>query len=237
MPDDALPDAVREVVRWHWDGPLPPEEVARDMQMADMLLLVGDRRRVWWRDLEGVFAGEDAYVSTLTEWAVISRGAFAPEEIVERWHSEDGPADIEFVVGGQRHRVAHPHLCDDFLNIAIISGINRLIGDSGYHFAVCDNLGMPKAGWSRSRARRRTGSGKSGAGSSSRCEGPVQVPTRTGVHTFGGTWSLCLAPSVDAQLLDKCLVHLPHRIAVEAGVVPAELSGKVVLYDDEEGAK
>jgi hypothetical protein len=29
---------------------------------------------------------------------------------------------------------------DDFLNI---SDINRLIGDSGYHFAVCDNLGMP----------------------------------------------------------------------------------------------
>jgi hypothetical protein len=32
---------------------------------------------------------------------------------------------------------------DDFLNIAIISEINRLIGHSGYHFAVCDDLGMP----------------------------------------------------------------------------------------------
>ena len=29
------------------------------------------------------------------------------------------------------------------LNIAIISDINRLIGHSGYHFAVCDKLGMP----------------------------------------------------------------------------------------------
>jgi hypothetical protein len=28
-------------VRWHWDGPLPPEEVARDMQLADMILLDG----------------------------------------------------------------------------------------------------------------------------------------------------------------------------------------------------
>jgi hypothetical protein len=27
--------------------------------------------------------------------------------------------------------------------LAIISEINRLIGDSGYHFAVCDKLGMP----------------------------------------------------------------------------------------------
>jgi hypothetical protein len=60
-------------VRWHWDGPLPPEEVARDIQLAEMLLLLGDRRRVWWRDLEGVFAGEEAYVSTLTEWAGRSR--------------------------------------------------------------------------------------------------------------------------------------------------------------------
>ncbi len=68
VPDDALPDAVTEAVRWHSeDGPLPPEEVARDMQLADMLLLLRDRRRVWWRDLEGVFAGEDAYVATLTE--------------------------------------------------------------------------------------------------------------------------------------------------------------------------
>ena len=113
------------------------------MQLADMLLLLGDRRRVWWRDLEGVFAGEEAYVATLNEWVAISRGAFAPEEVVERWHSADGPADIEFTLGGRRHRVAHPNLRDDFLNIAIVSEINRLIGHSGYHFAVCDNLGMP----------------------------------------------------------------------------------------------
>ena len=47
------------------------------------------------------------------------------------------------MLGGRRHRVAHPNLRDDFLNIAIISEINRLIGDTGYHFAVCDDLGMP----------------------------------------------------------------------------------------------
>jgi hypothetical protein len=143
LPNDLLLDTIKEAVRWHWDGPLPPEEVASDMQLADMILLLGDRSRVWWRDLEGVFAGEDAYVTTLTEWATISRGAFAPEQIIERWHSDDGPADIDFMLGSQRYRVAHPNLRDDFLNIAILSDINRLIGDSGYHFAVCDNLGMP----------------------------------------------------------------------------------------------
>ena len=59
LPDEELPEAIREAVRWHWDGPLPPQEVARDIQPAEMLLLLGDRRRVWWRDLEGVFAGEE----------------------------------------------------------------------------------------------------------------------------------------------------------------------------------
>jgi hypothetical protein len=162
LPDDALPDEIREAIRWRWDGPFPPEGVVRDLQLADMVLLLGDRRRVWWRDLEGVFASEDAYVTTLTEWAAISRSAFAPEEIIERWHSEDGPADIEFVLGGRHHRVVHPNLRDDFLNIAIISEINRLIGDSGYRFAVCDNLGVPNwvvalTGEEEARLRRERG--------------------------------------------------------------------------------
>jgi hypothetical protein len=143
LPDDALLYAIQEAVRWDWDGPLPPEEVSRDLQLADMVLLLGDQSRVWWRDLEGVFAGEEFYVTSLTEWAAISRGAFALEQIIERWHSDDGPADIEFILGSQRCVVTHPDQRDDSLNIAIISDINRLISDSGYHFAVCDNLGMP----------------------------------------------------------------------------------------------
>lgn len=143
LSDDALLYAVRQAVRWHWDEPLPPEEVSRDLQLADMVLLLGDRRRVWWRDLEGVFAGEDFYVTSLTKWSAISRGAFSPTQITERWHSDEGPADIEFILGGQRCVVTHPNQRDDFLNIAIISEINRFISDSGYHFAVCDNLGMP----------------------------------------------------------------------------------------------
>jgi hypothetical protein len=81
LPDDALLDAITEAVRWHWDEPLPPEVVARDLQLADVVLLLGDQSRVWWRDLEGVHAGESFYVTTLTKWATISCGAFAPEQI------------------------------------------------------------------------------------------------------------------------------------------------------------
>jgi hypothetical protein len=97
-------------------------------------VVAGSRRGLRWR--------REAYLTTLTEWAAISRGAFAPEEVVERGHSEEGPADIEFVVGGRRRCVSHPNLRDDFLNIAIISEINRLMGHGGYRFAVCDDLGM-----------------------------------------------------------------------------------------------
>jgi hypothetical protein len=78
LPDDALLYAIRQAVRWHWDEPLPPEEVSHDLQLADMVLLLGDQSRVWWRDLEGVFVGEDFYVTSLTEWSAISRGAFSP---------------------------------------------------------------------------------------------------------------------------------------------------------------
>jgi hypothetical protein len=92
--------------------------------------------------LKGSFAGEDFYVTSLTEWSAISRGAFAPEQIIERWHSDEGPADIEFMVGSQRCMVTHPNQRDDFLNITIISDFNRFISDSCYHFAVCDNLGQ-----------------------------------------------------------------------------------------------
>lgn len=55
LPDDALLDAIREAVRWHWDEPLPPEEVSHNLQLADMVLLLGDQNRVWWRVLEGEF--------------------------------------------------------------------------------------------------------------------------------------------------------------------------------------
>jgi hypothetical protein len=186
LPDEALLDAIREAVRWQWDEPLPPEEVSHDLQLADMVLLLGDQSRLWWRDLEGVFAGEEFYVTSLTEWSAISRGAFVPEQIIERWHSDDGPADIEFMVGSQRCMVTHPNQRDEFLNIAIISQINRFISESGYHFGVCDNLGTCRTGWSRLGARRRTHFGASGHGPSSRSKGCLGARCRSLALGGGG---------------------------------------------------
>jgi len=47
LPDEALLEVRRDAGRLHWDEPLPPEEVASDLQLADMLL--GDQRRARWR--------------------------------------------------------------------------------------------------------------------------------------------------------------------------------------------
>ena len=44
LPDEALLEVRRDAGRLHWDELLPPEEVASDLRLADMLL--GDQRRV-----------------------------------------------------------------------------------------------------------------------------------------------------------------------------------------------
>jgi len=75
--------------------------------------------------------------------ATTRRGAFAPAGIVERWHSEDGPADIGFTLGDDRRRLAHPRLRDAFLNMNIVREINRLLPATGPRFRVCDRGGMP----------------------------------------------------------------------------------------------
>jgi hypothetical protein len=109
-----------------------------------MLLLLGDRRRVWWRDLEGVFAGEEAYVSTLTEWAGRSRaGRLRLGRSSSAGTAKRGRRTSSSWLTAGATASPTPNVRDDFLNIAIISEINRLIGRTGYHFAVCDNLGMP----------------------------------------------------------------------------------------------
>ena len=51
--------------------------------------------------------------------------------------------------------------CDSSVTIGIIPDINRLIGDSGFQFAVCDNLGMPNwvvaLTWEENSLRQRPG--------------------------------------------------------------------------------
>ena len=59
---------------------------------ADLELTSYDKSRVWWGDTEAdVARANNEYYRTLQEWALISRGAFQPEDITETWESEEGP--------------------------------------------------------------------------------------------------------------------------------------------------
>jgi hypothetical protein len=131
---------VKSAVARDWDTPFP-ERAMEDVQAADMFLLMADRNRAWYGDLERVYRGANAYVEVLREWSAISRGAFMPEAITETWKGDAGPVDVEFTLQGKRHRFMHTG--GDMIDTRILALINRLIVPSGYAFEACDNLGMP----------------------------------------------------------------------------------------------
>lgn len=106
----------------------------------DQLLVWQDRERVWSRDLEGAYPGEDAYAVTLVELAAISRGAFQPAEISEVWAAPDGPATLRYAALGSRREFVHANLRDDFIDLRLVEQINLLLGPGAAQFAVCDDF-------------------------------------------------------------------------------------------------
>jgi hypothetical protein len=66
------------------------------------------------------------YKKTLQEWSAISRGSFHPSNIVEDWHTEDGPIEISFAYLDQRI-VLHPKFLNDYIDLDILVQINDLI--------------------------------------------------------------------------------------------------------------
>ena len=162
LPDDALLYAIRQAVRWHWDEPLPPQEVSRDLQLADMVLLLGDQSRLWWRDLEGVFAGEEFYINSLTEWSATSRGAFTPEQIIERWHSDEGPISSSYWVAN----AVWSHTQISATTFLTSPSSRRSTASSATVATTLPSatISACRTGWSRLRARRRTHFGARGPG-------------------------------------------------------------------------
>lgn len=140
LPDADLARLLKSAVTQEWDSPFPDQAIV-DRQAADMFLLMADRSRVWFGDLERVYRGADAYVGLLHEWSAISRGAFMPGGITETWKGDTGPVVVEFTIHGRKQRFIHGS--GDFIDMSILGLINGLIAPSGYAFEACDNLGMP----------------------------------------------------------------------------------------------
>ncbi len=140
-----------QVVRFYQElgflGPERPDEVLRRFEQEmgrpldpvkpwdDAYLLSSDPERVWSDDPECDLSAEGQdYCRALREWSRVSGGVFVPGDIEERWDSETGPIAIDFTLKGVRRSV-RPEYLDDYLDLAILTEINRLIAETGRQFA------------------------------------------------------------------------------------------------------
>ncbi|HEY0443720.1 MAG TPA: hypothetical protein VGC90_05830 [Candidatus Limnocylindrales bacterium] len=102
--------------------------------MTELTTAAADDAHVWWRDLEAdVDESNKVYEGAVEEWAAISRGAFAPTAIEERWASPTGPVTVAFTLNGTRHEL-HPAYLEDWIDPTILEPINALIASSGRQF-------------------------------------------------------------------------------------------------------
>ena len=111
-------------------------ELLADDPLLELIVASLDDGRVWWGDLEADVAnGNDVYVTTLAEWAAISKGAFAPEDIRETWDSEKGPVTVAFALDGENVELK-PEYLEDWIDPRILAPINERIADSGRRFEL-----------------------------------------------------------------------------------------------------
>lgn len=95
---------------------------------ADLHILRWDTRRVWSEDPGLDIAPEQkAYERTIAAWADISRGAFRPERVTERWDGPEGPIWLELLVEGQGHAVEALHQ-PFMLDLEIVKDVNLILG-------------------------------------------------------------------------------------------------------------
>jgi hypothetical protein len=105
-----------------------------DKPWDDVFLLAYSEGDVWADDPEAdVCAENQVYTEVLSEWAHISRGAFAPADITEHWESDAGPVTLSFRLGGQPASVS-PSYQDDWIDLEVLQQINALIAPSGRQF-------------------------------------------------------------------------------------------------------
>jgi hypothetical protein len=129
--DTDVAEALVDEYRASWGG--DPDD---DEALLDLDLLRFDPDRVWWEDTEAdVLPGNEAYVEAIRGWAAISRGALHPEAVSETWDSPTGPVRIRLSQHGRAHEVVARYL-DDYLDVGVLDGLNRVIADSPYRFRM-----------------------------------------------------------------------------------------------------
>ncbi|MBM7569523.1 hypothetical protein [Paenibacillus sacheonensis] len=101
---------------------------------GDLFILNLDNKRIWFKDTEmDVVQGNNAYVKALNEWSFISMKKFNPQNITEEWKSTEGPVTVSFTIENKKYKLDLTKE-SDFINMDIISQINKIIEKSGYRF-------------------------------------------------------------------------------------------------------
>lgn len=133
-------EGITESIKSYWGNDWR-DYLARvsDRAAADQWLLVADTKRVWWHDLEGVYPGANYYAEVLEEWSAISRGQFFPEQVQEVWHSNHGPAEVTFILGGNSHTFIHQS--GDYMEHGILQLINQNLLNRTFGFEVATDYG------------------------------------------------------------------------------------------------
>lgn len=109
-----------------------------DELTADIQALRWDKVRVWTEDpFRKIVPEEKVYEETLGIWSKISRKAFEPEKVKERWESPQGGVWVEMMI----HE--HPYILevlhqDYVVDLEIIKEINQLMLHPFLRFHICD---------------------------------------------------------------------------------------------------
>lgn len=99
-------------------------------------LLGGDERRVWQGDSECVYQPLRPYARLIERLAIIAGPLFCPKAIDERWLFAEGcTIRLSYLVGG-RTATHWIRRANDYLDLRVLIGVNRLIDGAGYRFAA-----------------------------------------------------------------------------------------------------
>ena len=117
------------------------EELTEDDLLApefDLFFLSFDPTRTLYESMDygaALGPGLHAYVETLKALARISRGAFTPTEITERWDTPKGPIRLEFLFQGQKKSIK-VDLWGGMFDFRILLHLNQLIWDTPFRYEM-----------------------------------------------------------------------------------------------------
>lgn len=128
--------ALADLYQRAWDAPIDPES-----ELAELELLALDDSRVWWEDTEaGWTRGDGTWEWVLEGWSRISRGAFRPQRVEERWvtgSSGNGSTVVRFQLAGHWFEL-RPQEETGLLDLKILYHLNVYLRESGLRFEMVE---------------------------------------------------------------------------------------------------